>query len=120
MKRGFYWHLAFSNLKRGKQAQIPYLISCAVMIALLYIVHSLAAVSNPALVSGGRYTMEMMKQGGRIFSLLAALFLFYTNSFIIKRRKKELGLYHILGLEKRQVCRILQYENLFSKMVVLK
>jgi len=57
---------------------------------------------------------------GTIFiGIFAVIFLFYTNSFLIKRRKKELGLYSILGLEKKHIAMVLFYETLYTSTISL-
>jgi putative ABC transport system permease protein len=59
---------------------------------------------------GSSYMQVMMVLGAIVVALFALIFLFYANSFLIKRRKKELGLYAILGLEKKHIARILFHE----------
>ncbi len=60
-----------------------------------------------------------MKFGSFLFSFLSIIFLFYTNSFLMKRRKIELGLYNILGMEKKHIAKILYWENLICLLVSL-
>ncbi len=49
-----------------------------------------------------------------LFGIFCFIFLLYSNSFLMKRRQKELGLYNILGLEKKHISRVMMLENLFS------
>lgn len=65
-------------------------------------------------MSGGRNLQEILYFGSMIIGLFSVIFLFYTNGFLIKQRKKELGLYSILGLEKRHIARVLFYETMIS------
>lgn len=63
--------------------------------------------------SGGMTTQAMLAMGSIIVGLFSTIFLFYTNSFLIKRRKKELGLYNVLGMGKRHIMRVIFFETLF-------
>lgn len=57
--------------------------------------------------------------GTVVVGIFAVLFLFYTNSFLVKRRKKEFGLYYILGMEKRHISRVMLWETLYTAMLSL-
>lgn len=109
---GFYWKLAFTNLKGNRQVYLPYLLSSVGIIMMFYSINALGQGIDQGALYGGTTVASMMGLGVFVIGLFAVLFLFYTNSFIIKRRKKELGLYNILGMEKRHIAHILFRETL--------
>ena len=109
---GFYWKLAFTNLKGNRRVYLPYLLSSVGIIMMFYSINALGQGIDQGALYGGTTVASMMGLGVFVIGLFAVLFLFYTNSFIIKRRKKELGLYNILGMEKRHIAHILFRETL--------
>ena len=96
---GFYWKLAFTNLKGNRRVYLPYLLSSVGIIMMFYSINALGQGIDQGALYGGTTVASMMGLGVFVIGLFAVLFLFYTNSFIIKRRKKELGLYNILGMD---------------------
>lgn len=113
MKKGFYFRLAKSGLRQNRQIVLPYLISSICTVALFYIMYSLSVNSGFAEgMRGGRTLASMLNFGSVVTALFGAIFLFYTNSFLMKRRKKELGLYNILGMGKRQLGKLMLRETL--------
>ena len=109
---GFYWKLACTNLSRNRRVYLPYLLSSLGIIIMFYTISSLSQGIDEEAMYGGSSTASMMGLGVFVIGLFAVLFLFYTNSFIMKRRKKEIGLYNILGMEKRHIANILFRETL--------
>ncbi|WP_080847859.1 FtsX-like permease family protein [Cytobacillus gottheilii] len=111
MNKKLYGKLALTNLKKNSLMLLPYIITCMVTIALFYTMNSL--VNDTALknIPGGNFTIDVMKFGSLLFTILSLFFLLYANSFIFKRRKKEFGLYHLLGMEKKHVRKLLRMEN---------
>lgn len=96
----FYPKLAASNLRKNARTYLPYILSSIFTIVTFYSMFSLA--QNPGLgeLPGGASVQILFRLGVIVIGIFAAALLFYTNSFLIKRRKKELGLYSILGMEK--------------------
>lgn len=118
MNKLLYSRLAAQNMVKNAKFYLPYLLAIIGTTASYYIVTSLS--SDPSMVNiprGGVYLQSMMWLGTGIITLFVAIFLFYTNSFLIKRRKKELGLYNILGMEKRHIAAILAYESLYTAFI---
>lgn len=117
--RKLYPKLAATNIRNNKQFYLPYLLAGGLSVAMLYLV--LAMVYNPGLreMNGGQTVAATLSLGGVIVRVFAAIFLFYTNSFIIKRRKKELGVYNILGMEKKHIAKVLSLEMLFTAVVTI-
>lgn len=119
MNKLFYPRLAASGLKKNRRLYIPYLLTCIFTVAMFYIVKSLSL--NPGLSDMvGDATMTFtMKFGCVVIGLFALIFLFYTNSFLMKQRKKEFGLFHILGMEKHHLYRLIAWENLYVAIFTL-
>lgn len=107
-----YMRLAAVGVRKNGRSYIPYILTSAVMAGVMYIVTFLS--SNPLLnnMPGGSMMKGILSVGIVVMTVFSAIFLFYTNSFLIKRRKKEFGLYNILGLKKSQIARVLIWETL--------
>lgn len=109
-----YPSMAFTNIKSSRKTYIPYMISCMLTIALYYIICSLSSNENLTDIYGGNTIQSYMGMGQFIVAIFAVIFLFYINSFLIKRRKKEFGLYNILGMEKRHIAKVIFMETLYT------
>ena len=109
-----FTRLAFSGIRRNRGTYAPYLIACVMAVMMFYTIVSLG--DNPTLRSmgGGTNMIIILNVGTWILALFSLIFLFYTNSFLIKRRKKEFGLFTILGMEKKHVAAILALETLMT------
>lgn len=114
-----YPKLAAGGIKKNKQTYIPYILTCSGMIMMYYIVAFLSESSLVANMRGGEIMQTMLMLGCWVMVFFSAIFLFYTNSFLIRRRKKEFGLYNILGMGKRNIARILVWETLIVFAVSL-
>jgi len=104
--------LALSNLRRNKRTTIPFMLTSALCTLMLYLVISL---ENSAVVSesfGGAQMQMMLGFGELVIVLFTVIFLFYTNSFLMKQRKREFGLFNILGLAKKDIAMVLFVELL--------
>ena len=111
MKRMFYPKLALDGIRKNKRLYFPYILTCVGMVMMFYIIHYLAAMPVLNAMAGGRTTAQMLGFGTWIVALFALIFLFYTNSFLMRRRKKEFGLYNILGMGKGNLSRMLLWET---------
>lgn len=111
MRKGFYPKLAFQGIKKNGKIYIPYILTCIGMVMMYYIICFLSANQSVASMKGGSAVQEMLHYGGFIIAVFAVIFLFYTNSFINRRRKKEFGLYNILGMDKMNIAKILVWET---------
>ncbi len=114
MKKGFYWKLALQNIKNNRRLTVPFLLSSIGIIMMFYMILSISLSIDAEGLYGGRTVSTMMNLGAIVIAVFAVIFLFYTNSFIMKRRKKELGLYNILGMEKFHIAKILFRETLIA------
>ncbi len=113
MNKSFYLSLAKTNIKRNRNAFFPFALSSATMIALFYMIDAIyGQVKNNDANFYGQGSMEQILSFGVIIcGIFAAGVIFYTNRFLIKQRSKELGLYSILGMEKRHISKVLFFET---------
>ncbi|XKE95575.1 ABC transporter permease [Metaplanococcus flavidus] len=115
MNNRFFSSLALRNIKSNKQLYIPFLLSSTAIIAMFFLMVSLMTNRFVQERSSSLPTLFMI--GVVVIGTFSVIFILYTNSFLIKRRKKEIGLYGILGLEKKHVAKILFFESLFSSLL---
>lgn len=115
----FYAKLALSNLRKNKQAYLPFLISMLFLVAINTM--SQLIVKNPGMEALPDSTTALMMFGTGIVIIVifSVIFSLYTNSFLLKQRKKELGLYNVLGLGKRELYQLMIWENFFSFIFVV-
>lgn len=114
MKLGFYPEMAADAMKKNGRLYVPYFVTCVLMAAVYYILHFLGCSGIMKGMPGGHTATDMMVTGTYIMTLFALVFLFYTQSTLIKGRKKEFGLYSILGMNKCNLGRILFFETLIT------
>jgi len=117
MKHFFYPRLALSNIKKNKQIYLPYLFSSAFTIAMYYIIHSLSVNTGYQKLKVGKTMLPfIMNLGTWVVMIFSVIFLFYINSFLMKRRKKEIALYNILGMEKKHVMIMMFFETVMTSL----
>ncbi len=114
MKALLYPRLAWTGIKNNRRLYLPYILTCVGMVAMFYIMHSLSTGEFLENMRGGTTLSNVLSLGSLVIGFFAVLFLFYTNSFLIRRRKKEFGMYNILGMGKRNIARVL-----LSEMVIV-
>lgn len=119
MKALFYPRLAWTGIKNNRRLYLPYILTCIGMVAMFYIMLSLSTGEFLDKMRGGTTLGSVLGLGAGVIGFFAVLFLFYTNSFLIRRRKKEFGLYNILGMGKRNIARVLFSETLILAVVSL-
>ncbi len=117
MKNFFYFRLAAVNIKKNGKAYLPYLLTCILTVAMYYIMKSLSLNEGLNSVHGAVATTLML--GSIVIAIFSFVFLFYTNSFLMKNRKKEFGLYQILGMEKKHLARVIACESLYISLLSL-
>lgn len=105
-----YYRLAVTNLKNNKQFYLPYLLAGMFSAMMFYIMRAIQGSSSLDAMRGASLLKMVLFMGVLIVGACVCIFLFYTNSFVMKRRKKELGVYHILGMEKRHIAKVLAWE----------
>lgn len=117
MSKTFYFRLAFDNLKKNAKMYIPFVLSCILTIMMYYMVSSLSMNPNMMNMIGGDVMQQILSLGIYVITVFAVIFLFYTNSFLIKRRKREFGLFNILGMEKKHLSIVIVLESMIVFLV---
>lgn len=93
------------------------MLSSIMTTAILYIICSLGDNDELGSLWGGNILQSYMSMGQVIVAIFAVIFLFYINSFLIRRRQSEFGLYNILGMEKRHISTVIFFETLYSFLI---
>lgn len=109
--------LALDGIKKNKQLYLPYIISSVCIIAITYIVSYFCYSKTIISSVGGEVISSIMLLGYMVMALFSLIFIFYTHSFLFKRRKKEFGLYNVLGLAKKDICKIVFLDNLYVDII---
>lgn len=113
MNASFYFKIAKTNIKNNRKIYFPYILTSICMVMIMYVVSFLA--NDPMIAkkfAGGATLQGLLKLGVYIIMIFSALFLFYTNSFITKRRKREFGLMSVLGMGKKNISLVMLWENI--------
>ena len=110
MNNFIYEKLAVTNLKNNRKTYVPYIFTGVLTVMMFYIIDALSR--------GKGITQDTLKiclqYATGVIVVFAVIFLFYTNSFLIKRRKKEIGVYNILGMGKRHIARMMAVETILT------
>lgn len=110
MNNFIYEKLAVTNLKNNRKTYVPYIFTGVLTVMMFYIIDALSR--------GKGITQNILKiclqYATGVIIVFAVIFLFYTNSFLIKRRKKEIGVYNILGMGKRHIARMMAVETILT------
>ena len=109
-----YRRLAVTNMKNNRQFYVPYLLAGIVSVMMFYSMRAMQGNDAMSSMRGGMHLVLILTMGLVVIGIFVSILLFYTNSFIMKRRKKELGIYNILGMEKRHIAKVLFWESLIS------
>ena len=119
MKAGFYPKIAWDGIRKNKRLYFPYILTGGVMVMMYYILSFM--IESPALAQmpGGSVLMTVLPLGCIVIAVFSLLFLFYTNSFLIKQRYREFGLYNILGMDKRNIGKVMIWETLFVALFAI-
>lgn len=117
MNKGtFFIKTAFINILKNAKFYVPFFLIGILSVSMFFNMDGL--LNNPTIPGGDSFAM-VMSFGVMVIAFFCAIFLFYTNSFLIRRRKKELGLYNILGMEKRHIARIIFWETIISAVICI-
>lgn len=119
MNKLFYPKLAVTNIKKNGKFYFPYLLTCICTIAMFYMMTFITFNKAMDRMPGADSIKAMMFFGCIIIGIFSVIFLFYTNSFLMKRRHKEFGLYNILGMEKRHIAKVLFFETVGIAVISL-
>ncbi len=119
MKIGFYPRLAWDGIGKNKRLYIPYILTGCVMVMMYYIISFLSESPAIKTMKGGSVMADILPLGGWIIAAFSLIFLFYTNSFLVKQRYREFGLYNILGMDKKNIAWIIGWESVFVTILAL-
>lgn len=119
MSFSLYPKLALGGMRKNARLYVPYLLTSAGMVMMTYILAFLAFSPLTTVATGKSGTAMILNLGIFVVAGFAALFLFYTNSFLIRRREREFGLYSVLGMGKFNLALILLFEALFTAAISL-
>ena len=113
MRINVYPKLAWEGIRKNKRLYVPYIAMGALMVMMFYLLRFLK--DSPVIgVMRGAVTLSMvLPMGYAVIAIFSIIFLFYTNSFLIRQRYREFGLYNILGMNKQNVCMIMVWESIF-------
>ena len=114
MKLGLYPKIAADGIRKNGRLYVPYIATSILMIAVYYIMHVLGFSDMIKNIMGATTARTMLQLGTRIMAIFGAIFLFYTQSTLIKGRLKEFGLYSVLGMNKRNLSRIIFCETVMT------
>lgn len=118
MKSFFYPRLALTNLKKNSKLYFPYLLTSSFTVMMFYLINYLASHKGLEQMATGSSTMRVILNLGIIVMVIfSVIFLFYMNSFLMKRRKKEIALYNILGLEKKHIMIMMLCETIITTLI---
>lgn len=115
MRKLFYPRMALSNLKLNRRFCAPYLLTVALSCAMYYNICFVQNNRGIERIGGPTTSMilsTILQMGTAVLAIFSVIFLFYTNSLLIKQRKRELGLYSVLGMQKRNIARVLLWESM--------
>ena len=112
MNSKIYGKLAVTNLKNNGKSYVPYILASAFSVMMYYIMDNL--YRNRSLIEKGSPLAIMLSYADVVLLIFSVIFLFYINSFLIKRRKKELGIYNILGMGKGHLAKMLFIESVIT------
>ncbi|NLT13215.1 MAG: FtsX-like permease family protein, partial [Clostridiales bacterium] len=116
MSKFFYGKLAAVNIRKNGRIYVPYILTCIFTICMFYIMLFITLNKGLSKMPGADALSVIMWMGTVVIGLFSAVILLYTNSFLMKRRKKELGLYNILGMGKNHIARVMALENLYVSL----
>lgn len=108
MNSRIYSRLAVSNIKNNRKTYVPFIFTSILTVMMYYIIDALAGNDSIEITN----VITVLRMGCGVMVVFSVIFLFYTNSFLIKRRKKEIAVYNILGMGKGHIGKMLTVETL--------
>ncbi len=115
----FFPRLAAVGIRKNGKLYLPYILSLIGMVMMSFIIQSISYSSLLRRTPGGNNVQAILSIGKFVIAFFALIFLFYTNSFLVRRRYREFGLYNVLGMGKKDVCRVVFWENLLVSLIGL-
>lgn len=117
MNKRLYPKLAWQNLLKNGRFYLPYILTIIGTSGAFYILMALSGARDLPEMTRYAYLSMFVNLGTGVIGIFAVIFLFYTNSFLMKQRKKELGLYNVLGMGKRHIATLLLWEMLYTALL---
>lgn len=117
MSRSLFPKLAWTNLGKNRAIYFPYIFMSIFITMMYYMMNSIIHNEDVNNMSHADNILALLNIGLWVVRIFVVIFLFYINSFLIKRRKKELGLFHVLGMEKRHICAVQCWETGMVSMI---
>ena len=117
MKLGLFFRLACSNIRKNHQLYVPHILAGTGLTGVFYVMLTLANDERLENIKGGYAIPAIMSIGCVVVAILSVILVFFTNSFLMKQRTREYGMYNVLGMEKRHVGHIMFFENLISTVI---
>lgn len=113
-----YPKLAWQGIRKNAETYLPYLLMGILMVGVSYIMNYLTRPALMGALSMGGTTLMVLQMGKIVISVFSVIFLYYCNSFLIRRRMKEFGLYNILGMGKGNIALVMLWETLLTALLV--
>lgn len=113
-----YPKLAWQGIRKNAETYLPYLLMGILMVGVSYIMNYLTRPALMGALSMGGTTLMVLQMGKIVISVFSVIFLYYCNSFLIRRRMKDFGLYNILGMGKGNIARVMLWETLLTALLV--
>ena len=117
--RTLYRRLAWEGIRKNRRLYTPYLLTGSIMVMIFYILDSMSRSSLIGYIRGSEFVATVMSLGSIVIGVFSVLFLFYTNSFLVRQRYKEFGLYNVLGMDKGNIGRVMFWENLYVALITM-
>ncbi|MBU5317567.1 ABC transporter permease [Clostridium bornimense] len=115
----FYFKLAKTNLKKNKRIYFLYILAIIIIVMTFYTMKAISINKGIYNMRCGEQVIMLLRFATNIIAIFTVMFLFYTNSFLIKNRKKEIGLYNILGMEKKHIAKVFTFETIIVVSISL-
>ena len=116
MNLPFYPRFAWTGIVKNRRLYIPFILICVLNSSMYYMMTSLLYHSDLLKNRGGDSLKAMLEMGSGVVFFFSAIFIFYANSFLIKQRSREIGLYSVLGMGKRNIAGVLFFEFLITSV----
>lgn len=114
-----YLKLALQNIRKNRRFYFPYLLTGLITVGMFYNMLFIALSDDLQSFPGAESLIVLLRFGSIVVGIFSTIFLLYTNSFLMKRRQKELGLYNILGMGKKHIAIILFWETVFTCLITV-
>lgn len=119
MNHNFYLHMAKDTIIKNKKLYIPFMLSCVLCITMCMMLATLLDPNIVSKIDKGGVIEELLSLGKIIVCIFSIIYLFYTSCVLLKTRMKELGLYFVLGMDKKHISKLLKYEYFMISIITI-